>query len=56
MNHSLRPAYDMPKIYLYRNPVDFRKSFRGLAAIVEQELGHNPISFVGKSVLLIVSG
>ena len=24
MNHSLRPAYDMPKIYLYRNPVDFR--------------------------------
>jgi len=32
----------MPKIYLYRDPVDFRKSFRGLAAIVEQELGHNP--------------
>ena len=32
----------MPGIYLYRNPVDFRKSFRGLAAIVEQELGHNP--------------
>jgi len=32
----------MPRIYLYRNPVDFRKSFRGLAAIVEQELGHNP--------------
>lgn len=42
MSHYLRPAYDMPKIYLYRNPVDFRKSFRGLAAIVEQELGHNP--------------
>ncbi|WP_419609452.1 IS66 family insertion sequence element accessory protein TnpB, partial [Thiolapillus sp.] len=32
----------MPRIYLYRDPVDFRKSFRGLAAIVEQELGHNP--------------
>ncbi|WP_419591407.1 IS66 family insertion sequence element accessory protein TnpB, partial [Thiolapillus sp.] len=32
----------MPQIYLYRDPVDFRKSFRGLAAIVEQELGHNP--------------
>ncbi|WP_419622874.1 IS66 family insertion sequence element accessory protein TnpB, partial [Thiolapillus sp.] len=28
----------MPQIYLYRDPVDFRKSFRGLAAIVEQEL------------------
>ena len=38
----LRPALDMPGIYLYRDPVDFRKSFRGLAAIVEQELGHNP--------------
>lgn len=32
----------MPQIYLYRDPVDFRKSYRGLAAIVEQELGHNP--------------
>ena len=42
MSHYLRPAHDMPKIYLYREPVDFRKSFRGLAAIVEQELGHNP--------------
>ncbi|PUD98841.1 MAG: IS66 family insertion sequence hypothetical protein [Candidatus Sedimenticola endophacoides] len=34
----------MPSIYLYRDPVDFRKSFRGLAAIVEQELGHNPFT------------
>ena len=42
MNRYLRPALDMPAIYLYRDPVDFRKSFRGLAAIVEQELGHNP--------------
>ena len=42
MNHYVRPTCDMPGIYLYRNPVDFRKSFRGLAAIVEQELGHNP--------------
>lgn len=42
MNRYLRPADTMPKIYLYREPVDFRKSFRGLAAIVEQELGHNP--------------
>ena len=32
----------MPHIYLYRDPVDFRKSYRGLAAIVEQELEHNP--------------
>ncbi len=34
----------MPQIYLYREPVDFRKSFRGLAAIVEQELDHNPFT------------
>ncbi len=42
MNRSLRPSAALPKIYLYRDAVDFRKSFRGLAAIVEQELGHNP--------------
>ena len=30
------PHPRMPQIYLYRDPVDFRKSFRGLAAIVEQ--------------------
>lgn len=44
MNHYFRPSRDMPQIYLYRQPVDFRKSFRGLAAIVEQELGHNPFT------------
>ena len=42
MEYRLRPHSRMPRIYLYRDPVDFRKSFRGLAAIVEQELGHNP--------------
>ncbi|WP_419606116.1 IS66 family insertion sequence element accessory protein TnpB, partial [Thiolapillus sp.] len=42
MVYRLRPHPRMPRIYLYRDPVDFRKSFRGLAAIVEQELGHNP--------------
>jgi hypothetical protein len=31
-------------VYLYRPPVDFRRSYRGLALIVEQELGHNPFS------------
>lgn len=29
---------------MYRNSIDFRKSYRGLALIVEQELGHNPFS------------
>ena len=31
-------------MFLYRDPVDFRKSHRGLAALVECELGHNPFS------------
>ncbi|WP_419637589.1 IS66 family insertion sequence element accessory protein TnpB [Thiolapillus sp.] len=42
MEYRLRPHPQMPRIYLYQDPVDFRKSFRSLAAIVEQELGHNP--------------
>ena len=44
MAHYFRPANEMPLIYLYRDPVDFRKSSRGLAAIVEQELGQNPFN------------
>jgi len=44
MNRAFRPAETMPSIFLYRDPVDFRKSFRGLAAIVEQELGHDPFA------------
>ncbi|WP_366139437.1 hypothetical protein [uncultured Endozoicomonas sp.] len=27
---------------MYRDPIDFRKSFRGLALLAEQEFGHNP--------------
>jgi len=34
----------MTDIYLYREPVDFRKQSNGLAALVEGELGHNPFS------------
>lgn len=42
MSKPMRPALDQTHIFLYREPVDFRKGPRGLAAIVEQELGHNP--------------
>ncbi|MBT6671057.1 MAG: IS66 family insertion sequence element accessory protein TnpB [Gammaproteobacteria bacterium] len=35
---------DLPEIYLYRDPIDFRKQMNGLAAIIEQELGRNPFS------------
>ncbi len=40
----LRPALETPLIYLYRTPVDFRKQVNGLAALVEQELGHSPFT------------
>ena len=40
----LRPSLEMPRIYLYREPVDFRKQANGLAALIEQELGHSPFT------------
>lgn len=39
----LRPDHDA-HVFLYRDPVDMRKSINGLAAIVELELGHSPMS------------
>ena len=42
--YALRPNTHLPLVYLYRDPVDFRKSYRGLSMIVEQELNHNPFS------------
>lgn len=38
----LRPTADIPRVFLYRDAVDFRKQSHGLSAIVELELGHNP--------------
>ena len=40
----MRPPVSLPEIFLYREPVDFRKSYRGLGAIVELELNRNPFS------------
>jgi transposase len=42
MARYFRPPSDAPQIFLYRDPIDFRKQSLGLAAIVEQELGRNP--------------
>ena len=42
--YALRPSMSLPEVYLYREAVDFRKSYKGLSAIVEQELEHNPFS------------
>lgn len=44
MTHLLRPSRTLDCVYLYREAVDFRKSYRGLANVIEQELGHNPFS------------
>lgn len=41
---ALRPCRELPRIYLCRQPVDFRKSHRGLAALVEHAFGHDPFS------------
>ncbi|MBV0934955.1 IS66 family insertion sequence element accessory protein TnpB [Marinobacterium weihaiense] len=40
----LRPSRSMPEIYLYREPIDFRKQANGLAVLIEQELGQNPFT------------
>ncbi|MGQ7848818.1 IS66 family insertion sequence element accessory protein TnpB [Granulosicoccus sp. 3-233] len=41
---ALRPNRHLPMVYLYRHPVDFRKSHRGLTATVQMELGHDSFS------------
>ena len=42
MSYVMRPNTNLPAVYLYRKPVDFRKSYRGLSGLVELELGKNP--------------
>lgn len=41
MSAELRPTAVSPKVYLYRNAVDFRLGYRGLSALVELELEHD---------------
>jgi len=44
MTEIMRPNMNLTQVYLYPQPIDFRKSFRGISAIVECELGHNPFA------------
>src|SRR3970040_2226451 len=44
MSPVMRPSMSLTEVFLYRQPIDFRKSHRGLSAIVECELGHDPFS------------
>lgn len=41
---TLRPDSTLTQVYVYRDPVDFRKGHRGLSLIIEQALGHDPFS------------
>jgi hypothetical protein len=40
----MHAGYEVSQVFLYRDPVDFRKSIDGLAAIVEMELRMNIFS------------
>lgn len=40
----MRPANNLPEVYLCLEPVDFRKGIIGLAAMVETALKHNPFT------------
>ena len=42
----MRPEASLPRVYLCRVPVDFRKSINGLSLIVEQDLKLNPFEQV----------
>jgi transposase len=40
----MRPSNDVPVVYLYVAPVDFRKQIDGLAALVQEVLLQDPFS------------
>ena len=40
----MHPGCTIDQVYLYREPIDFRKAIDGLSALVELELGLNPFA------------
>ena len=42
MAQIMRPSMELTQVFIYQQPIDFRKSHRGLSAIIECELGYNP--------------
>src|SRR5665647_3086791 len=40
----MHPGCPIEQVYLYREPIDFRKAIDGLSVLVEQELGLNPFA------------
>ena len=44
MTQVMRPAIGLTQVFLYQQPIDFRKAHLGLSAIIECELGHDPFA------------
>ena len=42
--YTLRPGAHLTQVFLYQDVVDFRRGHRGLATLIEHELGHDPFS------------
>ena len=40
----MHPGCTLDQVYLYRDPIDFRKAIDGLSVLVEQELGLSPFA------------
>ena len=38
----MRLFHDVPRVYLHRDPVDFRKAINGLVVIIEQSMALSP--------------
>jgi transposase len=44
MTQVMRPALTLTQVFLYQQPIDFRKAHLGLCGIIECELGHDPFA------------
>ena len=40
----MRPSMELTQVFLYQQPIDFRKAHLGLSALIECELGHDPFA------------
>jgi transposase len=40
----MRPVVTLTQVFLYSQPIDFRKAHLGLCGIIECELGHDPFA------------
>ena len=40
----MHPGCTIEQVYLYREPIDFRKAINALSVLVERELGLNPFA------------